>query len=134
MRSSVLVGVLASGALAQNGAWQQCGGINFQGSTACISGYRCVYVNDWYSQCQPGAASPTTMTTSTTSTRSAPSSTVSSNPGTGSGKFKWFGVNQSGAEFGKGIFPGRWGTEFIFPDNGAIQVKDGLVIERHVDL
>lgn len=122
MKSSVLAGALATGVMAQNGPWQQCGGANFQGSSTCVSGYSCIYVNDWYSQCQPGAASPTTMVTS--ATQSVPTSTTSSSPGTGSGKFRWFGSNQSGAEFGKGIFPGRWGTEFIFPDNGAVQVRN----------
>ncbi|KXX75689.1 Endoglucanase gh5-1 [Madurella mycetomatis] len=110
MKSSVLAGALATNAMAQNGPWQQCGGVNFQGSTSYVSGYSYIY---------PGAATPTTMVTS--ATQSVPTSTTSSSPRTGSGKFRWFGSNQSGAEFGKGIFPGRWGTEFIFPDNGAIQ-------------
>ncbi|KAL2017731.1 hypothetical protein VTK56DRAFT_1701 [Thermocarpiscus australiensis] len=117
MKSAVLACVFAAGAVAQSGPWQQCGGLNFQGSTSCVSGYHCVYVNDWYSQCQPGAAS-TTLRTSTTS--SAPGS-----PTSPPGKFKWFGVNQSGAEFGQGIYPGRWGTEFIFPSTSSIQTLIG---------
>jgi endoglucanase len=31
------------------------------------------------------------------------------------GKMQWVGVNESGPEFGDGIFPGRYGTEFIWP-------------------
>ncbi|KAH7368306.1 glycoside hydrolase superfamily [Plectosphaerella cucumerina] len=29
----------------------QCGGIGYSGCTTCASGLRCVYSNDWYSQC-----------------------------------------------------------------------------------
>lgn len=31
--------------------WDQCGGINWTGKTCCITGSKCTYVNDWYSQC-----------------------------------------------------------------------------------
>ncbi|EKM58934.1 glycoside hydrolase family 10 protein [Phanerochaete carnosa HHB-10118-sp] len=36
--------------------WGQCGGIGYAGSTVCDAGSHCVYENDYYSQCQPGAA------------------------------------------------------------------------------
>ena len=36
------------------GAWGQCGGINYSGSTTCVSGYVCTYENPYYSQCVPG--------------------------------------------------------------------------------
>ncbi|KAF6816738.1 acetyl xylan esterase [Colletotrichum musicola] len=32
--------------------WGQCGGINWDGPTSCASPFKCVKVNDWYSQCQ----------------------------------------------------------------------------------
>ncbi|GAB1309915.1 cellulase [Madurella fahalii] len=35
------------------GAWQQCGGVGWNGATSCVSGYTCNKVNDYYSQCQP---------------------------------------------------------------------------------
>lgn len=35
-------------------AYGQCGGINYSGSTACVSGYVCTYENPYYSQCVPG--------------------------------------------------------------------------------
>jgi hypothetical protein len=35
--------------------WQQCGGMTYTGSTCCLPGNKCVYVNDWYSQCLPNA-------------------------------------------------------------------------------
>ena len=139
MKSFVLTGIFATGAVAQSGAWGQCGGIGFQGSTTCVSGYQCVYSNDWYSQCLPGTAattlktsttSTTTVKTSTTSTStvkasstttsSAPATSTSSTPSTG--KFKWFGINQSCAEFGEGTYPGTWGKEFTFPSTSSIQV------------
>lgn len=39
--------------------WGQCGGNGHSGSTSCAEGV-CVYVNDWYYQCQPGASTTTT--------------------------------------------------------------------------
>ncbi|KAK3938741.1 glycoside hydrolase [Diplogelasinospora grovesii] len=120
MKSFVVAGALATGALAQSGAWQQCGGIGYSGSTSCVSGYGCVYLNDYYSQCQPGAATSTTLKTSTTTrtTSTAPSTSTTS---TASGKLKWLGVDESCAEFGSGIYPGTWGKDFTFPSNSALQ-------------
>ena len=43
-------------ASAQQAVWAQCGGKNFAGATTCVSGAGCVAVNEWYSQCQPGAS------------------------------------------------------------------------------
>ncbi|KAK3393416.1 glycoside hydrolase family 5 protein [Podospora didyma] len=141
MKSSILATVFATGAFAQSGAWGQCGGINHSGATTCVSGYSCVYVNDWYSQCQPSAAAPTTtaktttssavattLKTSTTTTAKASSTTSSAAAATtsaASGKLKWLGVNQSGAEFGNDVFPGTWGKHFTFPDNAAMQTLIG---------
>ena len=134
MKSSlqILSGIFATGVAAQSGAWGQCGGLNWSGATTCVPGYRCSFINDWYSQCVPGAAATTTLQTSTTAaatTTSRTSTTVRTTtttagpqqPSPTPGKFRWFGVNQSGAEFGKDIFTGRWGTEFIFPSNDAIR-------------
>ncbi|RPD82337.1 cellulase-domain-containing protein [Lentinus tigrinus ALCF2SS1-7] len=42
----------------QQAEYQQCGGINFSGSTECVSGTVCTKLNDYYSQCLPGAAAP----------------------------------------------------------------------------
>jgi len=38
--------------------WGQCGGADWDGPTCCVSGSGCVYSNDWYSQCIPGAPAP----------------------------------------------------------------------------
>ncbi|ETS76167.1 Endoglucanase 3 [Pestalotiopsis fici W106-1] len=35
-------------------------------------------------------------------------------------KLKWFGINQSVAEFGSGVYPGVWGTNFYFPSTSSI--------------
>lgn len=126
-----MLGVALAGlARAQQPAYGQCGGIGYSGSTACVSGYTCVYQNDWYSQCLPGGA--TQSTTLVTATKTSSTSTPTSTGGSGSGKFKWFGVNQSGAEFGTGIFPGLYGKEFIFPDENAMQtlINQGYNIFR----
>jgi endoglucanase len=134
MKSTVLASLFAGGAVAQSGAWGQCGGNNWQGATTCIAGYHCVYQNDWYSQCLPGAASSssaaaTTLRTSTTTAKPPATSTSSSAPATstspsgGKGKFKWFGINQSCAEFVQGTYPGVWGKDFTFPSTTSIQVN-----------
>lgn len=70
--------VLAPCALAQGAAWSQCGGNGWTGTTTCVSGTTCTYVNDWYSQCIPGTGSPGT-TTSTTSTTAAPPAPTNAN-------------------------------------------------------
>lgn len=49
--------------------------------------------------------------------------TVSSSAGTCSGdlaKFEYFGVNESGAEFGSDNIPGVLGTDYIFPSESSI--------------
>ncbi|KAK3309753.1 glycoside hydrolase family 5 protein [Chaetomium strumarium] len=135
MKSSILAGILATGVAAQSGPYGQCGGNGYNGPTTCASGYHCVYQNDWYSQCLPGAGSTTLRTTTTarataTSTSSAPS-TSSSAPSSGK-KLKWIGINQSVAEFGQGIYPGTWGKDFYFPSTSTIQthINDGYNIFR----
>ncbi|KAI5778740.1 glycoside hydrolase [Geopyxis carbonaria] len=79
LSSIVLAGLALVGyAAAQQGAWAQCGGLNYSGGTTCVSGYSCVVVNDWYWQCQPGSSTPTT-----TATTTAPASTSTAAPATG---------------------------------------------------
>lgn len=126
MKSTLFAGAFATTALAASGPWQQCGGRNWSGETTCVSGYYCSFNNEWYSQCIPGAG-PTTLKTSTTSaatpistSSSAPAATSSTAP---SKKFKWFGINQSCAEFGQDTYPGVWGKHFTFPSTSSIQVR-----------
>ncbi|OBZ68220.1 Endo-1,4-beta-xylanase D [Grifola frondosa] len=66
-------------ASAQSAAWGQCGGIGWTGSTTCVSGYSCEVLNDYYSQCVPGAASSAPITTVTPTPTSTPSSPGTSN-------------------------------------------------------
>ncbi|KAF3931688.1 hypothetical protein ABW19_dt0202797 [Dactylella cylindrospora] len=65
-------------AIAQSPLWGQCGGINWTGSTSCASGSTCVYLNAYYSQCQPGSQQPTTSRTTTTSTTTSRTTTTTS--------------------------------------------------------
>lgn len=46
--------------------------------------------------------------------------------------FTWFGVNESGAEFGNTNIPGVLGTDYTWPNTSAIQIliDDGLNIFR----
>ncbi|KAH6989761.1 Non-catalytic module family expansin [Ilyonectria sp. MPI-CAGE-AT-0026] len=59
--------------------WAQCGGRDWTGATCCQSGSGCVYTNDYYSQCIPGAASnPSTTTTSKSTVTSVATGSTSS--------------------------------------------------------
>ncbi|KAI0363603.1 endoglucanase [Pilatotrama ljubarskyi] len=108
-----LAAVLLSAAPALSTAvWGQCGGIGFSGDTTCDSGSACVKVNDYYSQCQPGASSPTTTST-------APGATGVCGSGSRT-KFKFFGVNESGAEFGNNVIPGQLGKDYTWPSPTSI--------------
>ncbi|KDR76291.1 hypothetical protein GALMADRAFT_140006 [Galerina marginata CBS 339.88] len=101
----------------------QCGGQTYTGSTVCDAGSTCVYSNAYYSQCLPGVASSTTPaggggTTSTpTTTATSPSNSLCSGSRT---KFKFFGVNESGAEFGNTVIPGVLGTDYTWPSPSSI--------------
>jgi len=80
LESTVVLVAGATLAAAQSPAWGQCGGIGWSGSTTCVSGYTCTYVNAYYSQCLPGTAQP-----SPTSTTSLPGTTPTTPPATGTG-------------------------------------------------
>ncbi|KAJ8105719.1 hypothetical protein OPT61_g10010 [Boeremia exigua] len=69
--------VLAGSVSAAVGDWQQCGGANYSGETVCNAGSGCVKLNDFYSQCQPGAV-VTTLATSTKPTTTATKTTAGS--------------------------------------------------------
>ncbi|KAG6817671.1 hypothetical protein H0H87_005429 [Tephrocybe sp. NHM501043] len=132
MRSSLsafaALAVLLSSQAYATAIYGQCGGINFTGDTTCESGTVCTYLNDYYSQCLTGTASSTTATTTTTksttttTTTSAPASTSTNAAGCSGSltKFKYFGVNESGAEFGQTKIPGVLGTDYIWPATSSI--------------
>lgn len=64
------IGLIAAASYASaacSSAWGQCGGKNYNGSTCCVSGYKCVELNEWYFQCVPGTDSNTKTTTTTSS-------------------------------------------------------------------
>ncbi|KAG9076597.1 hypothetical protein FS749_011588 [Ceratobasidium sp. UAMH 11750] len=97
---------------AQQPAYAQCGGQGWTGGTTCVSGYVCTYSSQYYSQCLPGTATPTT-----TSRGSTPTSGVCSGTRT---KFKYFGVNESCAEFGQTAWPGVLGKDYTWPTQASV--------------
>uniref|UniRef100_A0A093VKE8 cellulase n=1 Tax=Talaromyces marneffei PM1 TaxID=1077442 RepID=A0A093VKE8_TALMA len=106
---------------AQQTGYGQCGGQNWTGATTCVSGWTCTYLNNWYSQCLPASSTLTATTsskTSTTSTTVKTTTSVTSSP-TSTGKLKWFGVDESCAEFGTAM-PGTWGVDFTFANTATI--------------
>ncbi|KAF7309725.1 putative endoglucanase [Mycena indigotica] len=106
------------GAMRQSTGFGGSNGQGWGGDTVCASGSVCTVLNPYYSQCLAGSGSGTTTTSGPTTTSSAPSSggTSCSNRT----KFKYFGVNQSGAEFGQNTIPGTWGKDFTFPAPSSI--------------
>ncbi|KAK6362623.1 hypothetical protein TWF730_000079 [Orbilia blumenaviensis] len=87
---------------AQGGAWSQCGGIGWSGTTTCVSGYTCTVLNPYYSQCLPGSGPSTTTTTTTTTARitttlSTTTRTSTSSPSSSptSGLKYWFSFGDS---------------------------------------
>jgi endoglucanase len=151
MKSTLLVGAFAGAVTAQQGPWAQCGGIGYSGGTTCQSGWTCVVQNAYYSQClqSTGGSNPTTTTTTTTiitsakttlqtTTKASPpptttttittattSASASASP-SASGKFKWMGVDESGAEFGQTAIPGIYGKDFTFASTSSIDVSSSL--------
>ncbi|KAF7871718.1 hypothetical protein EAF04_003825 [Stromatinia cepivora] len=61
-------------AAAQQAIYGQCGGVGWTGATSCAIGSTCVYQNQYYSQCLPGAAS-SILSSKTTTIASATSKT-----------------------------------------------------------
>ena len=66
------------------------------------------------------AATSTSFLPSRTSSASMPTGTGSSN--SSSGIFEWFGVNESGAEFGATAIPGELGKDYTWPNTSAIAI------------
>ena len=70
----------------------------------------CPFLSADYSQCQPSSA---------TTTATSPTSSSSLCPGTRT-KFAYFGVNESGAEFGNTVIPGQLGKDYTWPSPSSI--------------
>ncbi|EPS42444.1 hypothetical protein H072_3625 [Dactylellina haptotyla CBS 200.50] len=74
---AILALATAGTANAQVQPYGQCGGSGWTGPTSCVSGWTCVYSNDWYSQCLEGSAGTTaTTTTKTTTTKTSSTKTT----------------------------------------------------------
>jgi len=83
-----LVVLLAAAPLlarAQQTAWGQCGGNYWTGSTTCVAGTTCTYVNDSYSQCIPGSSSTTSVASTSTTTSATATVTNPAPPAGGDG-------------------------------------------------
>lgn len=78
-------------------------------------------MNDYYYQCLPGTPSTTSNPGGGTSTTTAPSNgSTDTLCGATRTKFTYFGVNQSGAEFGDGKIPGVLGTDYTWPSPTSV--------------
>lgn len=75
LKALLVTSVLAPTVLAQAGAWEKCGGMDWVGATTCVSGYTCVFSNPWYSQCLPGVAPSSSIAPSLASSSSSSTTT-----------------------------------------------------------
>ncbi|KAG8991282.1 hypothetical protein FRB94_002057 [Tulasnella sp. JGI-2019a] len=133
--SAVVLAWTATLVSAQSAVYGQCGGIGWTGPTTCTNSV-CTYSNPYYSQCLPGTATTTSTTsksttttsikTTTSSTSSKATTTTTAATPTGTQKFKFFGVNESGAEFGNTAWPGTLGKDYIWPAPSSIDYFVGL--------
>ncbi|KAH7103994.1 endoglucanase [Auriculariales sp. MPI-PUGE-AT-0066] len=101
---------------AQAPLYGQCGGQGWTGATTCVAGATCTYSNQWYSQCLPSATATSTTATSTTSGTTATGVCGSATKT----KLKYFGINQSCAEFGNTAWPGQLGKDYTWPSPSSI--------------
>ncbi|EPE33900.1 (Trans)glycosidase [Glarea lozoyensis ATCC 20868] len=130
-------------AIAQGGAWAQCGGKGWAGATTCVSGYT------FYSQCIPGTALPastkttavaipTTLSTSkvpaasttppATSPTGGPLSVGSSTGGTGSidAKFRAKGKKYFGIATDQGLLTTGSNAALIQANFGAVSPENSM--------
>jgi len=95
---TIVTGLTFEGVVAQGGAWSQCGGIGWTGTTTCVSGYYCSALNPYYSQCLPGSTTTRSTTTTTRSTTFSTSTTTRSSSPTSTplnGIKYWFSFGDS---------------------------------------
>ncbi|KAI1767896.1 carbohydrate-binding module family 1 [Hypoxylon sp. FL1150] len=116
--------------------WGQCGGQGWSGATCCDSSSTCVKSNDYYSQCQPSAATTTvgttttgvtTTSTSTKATTTKPTTTIGTTTATkvtttapaSSGTAGWSGNPFSGVAMWTNSYYASEVTAYAVPTLGA---------------
>ncbi|KAF8162873.1 glycoside hydrolase superfamily [Crassisporium funariophilum] len=107
--------------------WGQCAGIGYSGSTVCDAGNSCVYLNDYYSQCQPGSATtPPPATTVPGTTAPIPTTTTpTGGSGTGlNGKFVSHGKKFWGSAADSGTLNIAANAAVLKSDFGAVTPWD----------
>ncbi|KAJ7772367.1 glycoside hydrolase superfamily [Mycena metata] len=77
-RQALLLAILSASAMGSVPEWGQCGGLQFTGETDCATGFACVELNPYYSQCLAGTATTTVTTPTTTPTMVSTTSTIKS--------------------------------------------------------
>ncbi|KAF3937145.1 hypothetical protein ABW19_dt0207848 [Dactylella cylindrospora] len=78
LAAGACISFLLQGVSAQAQPYAQCGGSGWTGATTCVSGWTCVYSNEWYSQCLQATGVTTTTATTTSSRTTTTSRTTTS--------------------------------------------------------
>ncbi|KAF2142694.1 glycoside hydrolase family 10 protein [Aplosporella prunicola CBS 121167] len=104
---------------AQAAAWAQCGGTGFSGSTTCVSGYTCVVVNSYYSQCQQGSATTTLITSAVTTSPGSGSTSTSIDAKFKAHGKKYFGLASDQGHLSDSTYAGVVNANFgqLTPEN-----------------
>ncbi|KAA8911303.1 endo-1,4-beta-xylanase A precursor [Sphaerosporella brunnea] len=111
---------------AQQQVWGQCGGNGWTGATTCVSGTTCVYINDWYSQCQPGGSSPTTTTTAGGSPTTTAGGGGSTSTGTLDGTMKANGGRYFGTCSDSGLLSQSSESNLIKAEFGQLTPENSM--------
>ncbi|KAM0257004.1 hypothetical protein ACHAQJ_004597 [Trichoderma viride] len=129
----------ASGVVAQQTTWGQCGGIGYGGSTSCVAGATCSTQNSYYAQCIPATGMVTSTKPATTLTTTKPTitpTTSSSSPpaSTATGLSQFAGINIAGFDFGCST-DGTCNVGGVYPPlknfDGANNYPDGVGQMQH---
>ncbi|KAL7942254.1 glycoside hydrolase family 5 protein [Trichoderma barbatum] len=125
----------ATGVLAQQTSWGQCGGIGYGGPTDCVPGTSCSTLNSYYAQCIPatGMITSTTRTTPASTTARPTTTSATTLPPPTSG-VRFAGINIAGFDFSCST-DGTCNVSGVYPPlknfDGANNYPDGVGQMQH---
>ncbi|KIO29158.1 glycoside hydrolase family 10 protein [Tulasnella calospora MUT 4182] len=128
--AGLLTALFGAQAVLATAEWGQCDGIGY-GSHPCDAGLTCVYVNDYYSQCQKSTGATTTTSRpggTTTTTTSVTTTTGGSSPNTNSlnTKYKAKGKQYWGTCGDQGTLSQSQCAQVVKDDFGALTPENSL--------